>query len=852
MKRVGKLLSGVAAGGILAGLGLAATPSFAQDEAARDEIIVSARKTEETLQEAPIAVSALTDEDLQEKGITSISDVARFAPGLSFSQAFGRSTDRPVVRGQSNVLANVQFGVESGTAVFVDGIYYPTTIQSLDFNLVKQVEVIRGPQSALYGRNSYAGAINFVTIDPSSEEYSAKVRGRAANGGEKMISGSASGPILPGVLSALVSGSYYEYDGQWTNELTMLKVGSEESWNGTAVVSFTPFESFSAKARVTYQQDNDGPLPLFLQGSAENNCFPGFRSNFYRSGGVLNSGALATSPGALNNNQYYCGVIRPGAVRLNTQNIGAPPAGADGTAFDGIERELLVTGLNAEWEIADAFTLNSQTGYRTETERFGTDSDHSDANVFTGNPALTEPLFANTSLDEIRDWSQELRLEWAPSNRFRVMAGGFYYFNENQGREITKTSGEAGVPYGQRSLGATSTVNLGSGVGIDPGCTAAATCSDRSTVTNWAVFGLAELGLTDTISITGELRYMEETKSLRQYSGSGILQFFGENTEDYITPRVTLDWQAADNALLYFVFAEGVKPGGFNGTTGVSVGRPTYAPETANSFEIGAKTSWYDDKLTFNVAAYMTDASGVQLTTAIPSSTTAVNSIATNQGEGKTYGVEAEIFLSPNEFWDFTATYAWSRPEFTKGCDQDQWIFTSGGGVFFGVGDPRTTSFNGVFGGTASCDISGKRYPFAPAHLASGSATYTRPVAGNMEFYVTTNMSYESSKFVQVHNTEKTGDAFLLGGQIGIRGDNWSANIFGRNLTNEDSIILATRWFDLRYGSSAAAPASGRVTASGGSNTQGLPNSITTGSPRGLFGTLRRPVQVGIEFSYEF
>ncbi|MFN6935096.1 MAG: TonB-dependent receptor plug domain-containing protein, partial [Tsuneonella sp.] len=143
---------------LLAATALGSQAAFAQvvpppDEAVADEggireIIVTARKTEESLSDAPIAVSVVTAEDIAEQGLNSIDDFARQATGISFSQAFGRSSDRPVIRGQSNVLANVQFGVETGAAYFVDGIYYQGDIQGFDPLSIERVEVIKGPQSA--------------------------------------------------------------------------------------------------------------------------------------------------------------------------------------------------------------------------------------------------------------------------------------------------------------------------------------------------------------------------------------------------------------------------------------------------------------------------------------------------------------------------------------------------------------------------------------------------------------------------------------------------------------------------------------------------------------------------------
>jgi outer membrane receptor protein involved in Fe transport len=160
-------------------LATAYMPAYAQEdtttgggELRQDKITITARKKEEGLLEAPIAVSAFDAASIEQLQLQSVDDVARFTPGLSFSKAFGRSTERPVIRGQSNVLAGVQFGVESGTAYFVDGVYYAGSIQNLDPNDLQQVEVIKGPQSALYGRNTYAGAINFTTKG-GTEEFEA-------------------------------------------------------------------------------------------------------------------------------------------------------------------------------------------------------------------------------------------------------------------------------------------------------------------------------------------------------------------------------------------------------------------------------------------------------------------------------------------------------------------------------------------------------------------------------------------------------------------------------------------------------------------------------------------------------
>ncbi|MFP4518554.1 MAG: TonB-dependent receptor, partial [Oceanicaulis sp.] len=448
---------------VLAMTGMSVSAAYGQDaetEAGagetRDVITITARRREEGLLEAPVAVSAFTDEQIRELSIQSVDDVARFTPGLSFSAAFGRSTERPVVRGQSNVLAGVQFGVESGTAYFVDGVYFPATIQNLDPNDIARVEVIKGPQSALYGRNTYAGAINFITRG-AADEFEANASIRYGSYDERDLSVRAAGPIIPDRLGYSVSVRDYSYDGEWTNTVTGETVGSRETFSISGVLDFTPDQDWDFRFRVGYSEDDDGPLPIFLQAAEDNNCVPGYRSNAY------------WPSGSTNDNQYYCGVIQPGAVALNTaatvnpqrvagvpDNPGMffpgfrvatlpfPPFGVfaggpfsgpydtrDGTAFDGIEREQTLFSMNSSWDIGGSgYVASFLAGYRSEDESQGFDSDHSAVNVF--HPFFgDEPFFANTGRSEVEDYSLEFKLESPTDRRFRWMLGAFYYDQED-------------------------------------------------------------------------------------------------------------------------------------------------------------------------------------------------------------------------------------------------------------------------------------------------------------------------------------------------------------------------------------------------------------------------------------
>jgi iron complex outermembrane recepter protein len=365
--------------------------SSAENSGGLEEVVVTARKREESLQEVPVAVSAFTAEALEERQILSVNDVARFAPGLVFDRAFGRSTERPVIRGQGNVLAGVQFGVESGAAYFIDGIYYPGDVQSLDLSSLERVEVIRGPQSALYGRNTYSGAINFVTRAPSQEVSGAAKA--SFDKDEKDYQLRLEGPIVEGRLGASLTLRRNEFDGQWINEATGQTIGQESSDSITGVLEWTPTDNLRLRARASYNQDRDGTRPFTWHDPTLNNCYPGTRSLAY----------YATS-GSTNSNQYFCGEIQPGRIFINDAPVTnvvpnpsaplnllspmapgtAPLAGQtsrlydtrQGIAFSGVNRNLRYFSALADWDIGGSGYRFAVSGaIRGEDNITGSDSE---------------------------------------------------------------------------------------------------------------------------------------------------------------------------------------------------------------------------------------------------------------------------------------------------------------------------------------------------------------------------------------------------------------------------------------------------------------------------------------------
>ncbi|WP_370336706.1 TonB-dependent receptor [Parvularcula marina] len=357
-----------------------------------DVIVVTARKKEETLQDVPLSVDAFDSEGLKERGLKDISEVSNFTPGFTMEKFGGRrgaegDTSRPVIRGQSNILG------ETNAAVFVDGILYSGSFLSFPFAAVERVEVVKGPQAALFGRATFAGAVNVIT-KKGTNEFENNVTATVADFGEYDINVSSSGPLIEDKLFYFVHGRYYDYGGEYKNSLDGQKVGEEQTIGFNGSLEFHPSDTVSMTLRAGYNEDDDGPAAQVVQSRFFNNCF-------------LDQAR-----------QYYCGEVQ----EFDETTLDLARLGDDA----GLTREVLRISGSMEWDIGGSgYILSSNAGYTDSSSVYGQD------NTFLGN--LNN--FAGNTLVRVEhidqdEWSAELRLDTPASESIRGTFGTFYYERE--------------------------------------------------------------------------------------------------------------------------------------------------------------------------------------------------------------------------------------------------------------------------------------------------------------------------------------------------------------------------------------------------------------------------------------
>lgn len=382
----------VAVRAVLLGVGVVVLPSTGLAQAL-SEIIVTARKTEESLQDVPISISAFGAQQIREQGLRDMADISAFTPGFSFERQnrFGvqGGTSRPVIRGMSQILG------ESNVSVFIDGLQFSESILSFPFDLVERVEVIKGPQAALFGRATFAGAINLVTKRPTNE-FENQVTGTIADYGQFEGNFLSRGPIIEDRLFYMAHFRTYDFGGFYRNALDNQRVGDESSRNFNGALEYRPTDDFTARIMVGLGRDNDGALASSLQRRFDNNCFLNVRQ------------------------QYYCGEVRTDIPV--TQNLDL--FGDDA----GINRNSRRVALFLEWA-TDNFTVSSNSGYTNVDQTYGYDVD------LTANATALGGNFNRIAVSDRTEKSSELIIQSRAEQRLGWLAGVYYYNSRRDFRE---------------------------------------------------------------------------------------------------------------------------------------------------------------------------------------------------------------------------------------------------------------------------------------------------------------------------------------------------------------------------------------------------------------------------------
>lgn len=605
-----------------------ATPALAQIE----EIVVTARKSEENLQQTPVAVTALTRDTLIAAGVTQMADITRTTPTLTVANgaAGGPGTLVMAIRGQSKNEANS--ATDPAVAIYVNGVNY-ARITSANFALfdVAQAEVLRGPQGTLFGRNTTGGALNVTTVQPG-EEFGGDLTAGVGNFGSRRFEGGVDFPITD-ELALRVAGKYETNDGAFDNETTGNSYRElEKGWGARATLNWTPIDlpiTLSLTADKSEFEDNGNPLTVI---GINDNLMP-FGPAFGTVGQFFAANGYDYNDFVYGNSDF-------------DQTWGDPDTGM--SLMDDPYDIGRMSGVSAtlDWDIGE-WHLKSITARRNNFMTNSLDID--------GTPLR---LLSFYSVYDQTQVSQELQLSrsW---DKLDFIGGAFYFKEDGDERSVSDVFGFSGlVPTG---------LNL-------------ADIRSKSK----AVFGQINYHFTEKLRATAGYRYTWDDRGITAKARSGftlnpdgsIASFVGSQKFDesfsYPAWVLGLDYQVNDDMFVYVKTSNASTAGGFN-TRPVVPGKESYDPEEATDVEVGIKLDSFDGRLRTNVALFAIETEDMQrIRSDVINNRT--SQATQNAGDARTYGIEFEGILAPWEGTELKAAVVYLDSEYKSGTYLDKAI----------------------------------------------------------------------------------------------------------------------------------------------------------------------------------
>jgi iron complex outermembrane receptor protein len=594
-----------------------------------EDIVVTAQRRSENLQTTPISITALTAATLDKRGVTDVSAIGSVTPNVATSSGgagSGGSTNLQLyIRGigQYDFLAST----DPGVGLYVDGVYYARAMGSIfDLLDVERVEVLRGPQGTLFGKNALGGAIQVVTTRPK-HEFGATVEALYGSFNRLNLRGSINLPISDRIAGRIAFSS--KSSDPYGTRLSFATGQKVDRNMGDQ-------NEFTMRATLDVQATDNLDVLLAYDRTRTREQSPPVKLAFVD----MSQGAVAL---------WNALVGGPAGAPWDNRYVTSDPFSTYATGRSNSDLDASGGAATITWKGSWA-ELKSITAYRSMTTAFGVDQDGS-------------PLdYASTyNQDKQHQFSEELQLGGtAFDDRLKWLVGGFYFKERtrdfNQARLVTglypALEGLPGPLDGSPLANPTAPggpgnpLNLGLDLNLD--------LDTIYRTTSYAGFSQATFNLTDRLSVTGGIRYTHERKEFdvtvrRTQSNTYVLppgSTVGSAYND-VSPRASIDYKVTQNLFTYFTYSKGFKAGGFDGRpTSAAEGLHSFKPEKLTSYELGIKAVLWDHRIRLNADVYHSDYRDIQLRTNTVSQGTLV--VATdNAGQARINGFEAELTVIP-------------------------------------------------------------------------------------------------------------------------------------------------------------------------------------------------------------
>ncbi len=753
-----------------------------------EEIIVTAQKREQSLQDVPISISTFSGEFLEDSGIDTLQQLGQYTPNLSLAYSSQLANNRIILRGVGSVGNSA---IEPSVAVFVDGVYIPRpssvigTLTDLDI-----VEVLRGPQGTLFGRNASMGALNIRTRKPE-EEFSGNIRASYGNYDHAQVSGALSGGLAPGIAGRLAF-QYSDRNGYGENSFT--RDGSDSDVGD--------WDDLGLRAKLFFEPSTELDIALTADYSRINN-----------GGSVIEALSDTVLP-------EYLGILRAilSPTDILTMPSGELPETVD--SFDNnVHQDHRDDAKDEQWGIAGnidwrlgSHSVRSITGYRKWS------NDTLDESILR----LPMDLIRRITFYDVETVSQELQI-LSPTGGFIEYVAGAYFYQEDY--EIDQ-SFDQGPDFCTPVVSNLFTSNflsfnlspqtaqfLAAGVGRD--CDEAAQTNAlftrfRQEVSNYALYGQLTVNVTDQLRVTGGVRWTDSNKDgsflsvvnnpisappspqnpftidLRIPEQHPDLKY----DEEELTWLANISYSPVDGVMLFATYATGFRSGGFNPEGFDSIAAATgadrvYETETVDNIEIGAKGGLFDNRVVVNLNYFHTEIDDLQ-----DRKFDGVNFLMQNVEELTQQGVELDIQARPVE-----QLYAVLGVSY---LDSDFGNFPDATSQPADIAAYRRSVQVSRFLGTpvaelAPRDLTGDRNHFSPQWQLSLVAEWSDrlPIHG-LGWFARAEYQYVSEQNVgsdtnQSPQTMQPGYD-IVNARLGLRGagDKWEISGFARNIFDQD------------------------------------------------------------------